>query len=210
MSEQRPLPVTHDVPFLNVVDPAFDFNSPEVAEAQRGAGTRKAQPASSSAVHGGTGTAAGPAAKPQWQGLPGDERYLDGPIYDWFVPMIVNHTTETTTVACAGPVNKAFTPRMINNLRPFIRAAGRTPGRHLGRSRYASSRGLRYPLPLAVMCELLGVAGRGLRHVHLWTTDIVLSQSRPWRRYRYARSRPRLLGCTGSHRLMNDKQTTPG
>jgi len=40
VSSSRRLPVTHDVPFLNVVDPAFDFNSPR-CRAQRRSWTRE-------------------------------------------------------------------------------------------------------------------------------------------------------------------------
>src|SRR5262249_16691116 len=79
MSAADATPVRHDVPFLDVVAPEFDFNSPEVAEAQARSwyAETPGRPARS-AVCRGAGAAARPAAEPQRQGLYGDERYLRG------------------------------------------------------------------------------------------------------------------------------------
>ena len=55
-------------------------------------------------------------------------------------------------------VNKAFTARTINNLRPFIRAtAERLAERLASKEACEFIEDFANPMPLAVMCELLGV-----------------------------------------------------
>src|SRR5262249_41078046 len=116
------VPLPHKVPFLNIIDPAFDFDTPEVALAQAESWYAE--------------TPIGPLVLryAESQELMRDRRLdhngkgymeangiFDGPIYDWFVPMIVNHDGDDHR-RLRGLVNKAFTPRTVNNLRPFIRS----------------------------------------------------------------------------------------
>jgi cytochrome P450 len=99
---------------------------------------------------------------------------VDGPIYDWFVPMIVNHDGPPH-LRLRGLVSKAFTPRMINNLKPFIRAqAERLTERIAAAGEVDFVEEFANPLPLAVMCELLGVPPEDYDVFRVWTTDIGL------------------------------------
>ncbi|HEX2078395.1 MAG TPA: cytochrome P450 [Longimicrobium sp.] len=94
-------------------------------------------------------------------------------------------------------VQKAFTPRMIQALRPRIESladellARLRPG---GRIELVS--GLALPIPLTIIAELLGVPAADQQRFHRWTTRIV-SASRPsdvlavlpavWSLFRYLR-----------------------
>jgi cytochrome P450 len=114
------------MPFLDVVDPAFDFTAPEVLAAQDAGwyadcplGPLVLRYAEAQELlrdrrldHGGDG-------------------YLlrngitSGPIHDWYVPMIVNHDGADHR-RLRGLVGRAFTPRTVDRLRPFIRATAAT------------------------------------------------------------------------------------
>jgi cytochrome P450 len=97
---------------------------------------------------------------------------FEGPIYDWFVPMIVNHDGQDH-LRLRGLVAKAFTPRMINNLRPFIRAKAESLADELASVEVCEFvDGFANPLPLAIMCELLGVPTKDYDTFSVWTADI--------------------------------------
>jgi cytochrome P450 len=99
---------------------------------------------------------------------------FEGSLYDWFVPMIVNHDGKDH-LRLRGLVAKAFTPRMINQLRPFIRAKAESLAEELAAVEVCEFvEGFATPLPLAVMCELLGVPSEDYDTFRLWTTDIGL------------------------------------
>jgi len=204
-------PVMHDVPFLDVVAPEFDFNSPEVAEARARSWYAKTpvgllvlRYAEAQEVlrdqrlnHNGKGYL-------EMNGI------FEGPIYDWFVPMIVNHDGEDHR-RLRGLVNRAFTPRMVNGLRPFIRAEAERLAEHL-RSvevcEFVMDFGDR--LPLAVMCELLGVPAEDYDMFHRWTGDIGLVFSLAYGGDIAARVATAVTGLSGYvDHLMNDKRTTP-
>jgi cytochrome P450 len=165
--------VPNDVPFLDVVDPTFRFGNPEVALAQ----------ARSWYAESPIGLLVLRYAEAQE--LLRDPRLtfngkvflekngiFDGPIYDWFVPMISSRTGDDHR-RLRGLVNKAFTPRMINNLRPFIRATAE----HLT-DQLATAQSCEFVndfanrLPMAVMCQLLGVPEQDFDKFRTWTSDI--------------------------------------
>jgi cytochrome P450 len=136
---------------------------------------------------------------------------FDGPIHDWFIPMIVNHDGEDHR-RLRGLVSKAFTPRMVNELRPFIR----TKARQLTES-LASVEACEFiedfgnPLPLAVMCELLGVPQEDYDTFRVWTTDVGLVFSLAHGGDIRARVETALVGLNGYvDSLMADKKATPG
>jgi cytochrome P450 len=161
--------------FLDVTDSAFDFTAPEVLAAQDAdwyadspVGTIVLRYAEAQELlrdrrldHGG-------------------DSYLhrngitSGPIYDWWVPMIVNHDGVDHR-RLRGLVGRAFTPRTIDMLRPFIRAKAEALADEIvaaGRAEFVDAFANR--LPLAVMCELLGVPAEDYDTFSVWTSDIGL------------------------------------
>ncbi|MFI6823775.1 cytochrome P450 [Micromonospora sp. NPDC050187] len=174
-STASPDPVTDDVPFLDLADPDFDFNSPEVASAQ--AKSWYAESPVGPVVlryaegqellrdprlgHGGTRLI-------EMQGI------TEGPIYDWYVSMIVTFDGEEHR-RLRSLVTKAFTVRMINDLRPFIRAKAERLTDHIESvdvCEFVDDFG--NPLPLAAMCQLLGVPGEDYDTFKNWTMDLGL------------------------------------
>jgi cytochrome P450 len=161
------------MPFLDVVDPAFDFTSPEVLAAQAAdwyadspLGLLVLRYAEAHDLlrdrrldHGG-------------------DSYLrrngitSGPIYDWWVPMIVNHDGADHR-RLRGLVGRAFTPRTIDLVRPFIRAKAEALADEIaanGQAEFVDAFANR--LPLAVMCVLLGVPAEDYAIFSAWTSDI--------------------------------------
>jgi cytochrome P450 len=164
------------VPFLNVLDPEFDFNSPEVIAAQ----------AQSWYAESPMGLLVLRYAEAQE--LLRDPRLthngkrfmeescgvFEGPVYDWFVPMIVNQDGEDH-LRLRRLVHKAFTVRMINRLRPSIRAeAGRLADRIASAGECEFVEDFSFPLPLAVLCWLLGVPAEDYHMLRVWTADAFL------------------------------------
>lgn len=167
--------VPTDVPYLNVLDPEFDFGSPEAMAAQERSwyadspiGLLVLRYAEAQELlrdrrldHNGKGYI-------EQAGV------YSGPIYDWFVPMINHHDGEDHR-RLRGLVSKAFTPRMINELRPFVRAEAERMAEEM-----ASADEIEFvdsfadPLPLAVMCRLLGVPTEDYDTFRMWTNDIGL------------------------------------
>lgn len=166
---------TETAPFLDILDPDFNFYSAEVTLAQERnwyanspLGIVVLRYAEAQELlrdqrldHNGRGYV-------EMNGV------FDGPIYDWFVPMIVNHDGEHHR-RLRGLVSKAFTPRMINNLRPFIRTQAELLADRMGSAEEIEFiEDFANPLPLAVMCELLGVPPEDYDDFRVWTTDIGL------------------------------------
>lgn len=161
------------MPFLDVVDPAFDFTSPEALAAQAAdwyadspLGLLVLRYAETQELlrdrrldHGGDGYLRG-------NGI------TSGPIHDWWVPMIVNHDGADHR-RLRGLVGRAFTPRTIDLLRPFIRAKAAELADEIeaaGQAEFVDAFANR--LPLAVMCELLGVPAEDYATFSVWTSDI--------------------------------------
>jgi hypothetical protein len=163
------------MPFLNVVDPAFDFTAPEVLAAQD--------------VSWYADSPLGPLVLryAEAQELLRDRRldhggdgYLrrngvtSGPIYDWYVPMIVNRDGADHR-RLRGLVGRSFTPRTIDLLRPFIRATAEALADEIasaGEAEFVDAFANR--LPLAVMGELLGVPAADHDIFSAWSSDIGL------------------------------------
>ncbi|MFB9624304.1 cytochrome P450 [Nonomuraea helvata] len=168
-------PSSQNVPFLDVLDPAFDFGAPEAFAAQ----------AESWYATSPIGLLV--LRYEQANDLLRDrrldhngKRYLetngifDGPIYEWFVPMIVNHDGEDHR-RLRRLMSKAFTARTVENLRPFIRAQVEQLTEDLASAEaceFVEDFGSR--LPLAVMCRLLGVPPEDYDVFGTWTRDIGL------------------------------------
>lgn len=206
------VPTPADVPFLNVVDPAFDFTAPEVMAAQ--ARNWYAESPIGLLV----------LRYAEAQDLMRDRRLdhngrgymemsgvFEGPVYDWFVPMIVNHDGEDHR-RLRGLVAKAFTPRMINKLRPFIRAKAERLAEGLASLEVCEFvEGFANPLPLAVMCELLGVPTEDYDAFRVWTTDVGLVFSMAHGADIVARVEKAVVGLNGYvDSLIDDKAKAPG
>ncbi|PPK71378.1 cytochrome P450 [Actinokineospora auranticolor] len=98
----------------------------------------------------------------------------DGPVYDWWVPMMVNHDGVDHR-RLRGLVQKAFTPRTLDRLRPFTRARARQlAGDLVGAGTTDFYAACADPLPLAVMSALLGVPSEDVGVFGTWTTDLGL------------------------------------
>ncbi|MBB4912810.1 cytochrome P450 [Actinophytocola algeriensis] len=171
--------ISRDIPFLNIVDQEFRYDAPEVVEAQE----RSWYADSPIGILVLRYAEARDLLRDPRLDHNG-KRYLEmsgvtaGPIYDWFVPMIVNHDGEDHR-RLRGLVNKAFTPRMIDGLRPFIRAKAEELTDRLASAdvcEFVEDFG--NPLPLAVMCELLGVPAEDYDTFRVWTTDVGLVWTR--------------------------------
>src|SRR6266566_3761941 len=169
------LSTPHEVPFLNIIDPEVDYNSAELISAQQ----RNWYAESPLGLLVLRYTEAQELLRDRRLNHNG-RRFLemngilDGPVYDWFVPMIVNHDGPVHR-RLRGLVNKVFTPRMIDDLRPFIRAKAAGLAEELASvtvCEFVEDFG--NPLPLAVMSHLLGVPAQDYDTFRAWTTDIGL------------------------------------
>ncbi|MEU8657287.1 cytochrome P450 [Actinoplanes philippinensis] len=163
------------MPFLDVIAADFDFTSPEVLAAQDAGwfadtpiGLLVLRHAEAQELlrdrrldHGGDGYL-------QRNGID------SGPVYDWWVPMIVNrdgadHRRLRSLVA------RSFTPRTVDGLRPFVRATVEALADELagaGETEFVAAFADR--LPLAVMSELLGVPAADHDVFSGWSSDIGL------------------------------------
>jgi cytochrome P450 len=171
----KPAAAPHQVPFLDVTDPAFDFGSPEVARA------REAN------WYGRTPIGLIVLRYAEVQELLRDRRLVQsgqhhleatgvtgGPVYDWFVPMIL-HRQGTDHLRLRRLVHRAFTPRVINELRPFIRdTALRLAERVAAVEVCEFVEMFADPLPVAVMSRLLGVPAEDYELFRSWSTDVGL------------------------------------
>nr|WP_221373776.1 cytochrome P450 [Actinoplanes polyasparticus] len=163
------------MPYLNVVDPGFDFTAPEVFAAQA-AGWWAESPLGPLVLryaetqellrdrrldHGGDGYLI-------------QHGVTSGPIHDWWAPMIVNHDGADHR-RLRGLVGRAFTPRMVEQVRPFIRETVEALADEVeaaGDVEFVEAFASR--LPLAVMGELLGVPADDHDLFSVWSSDIGL------------------------------------
>ncbi|WP_103352592.1 cytochrome P450 [Amycolatopsis sp. CA-128772] len=163
------------VPFLDVTAPGFGFGTPEVAEAQARSWYAES-PVGLFVLRYAEGHALLRDQRLNHNG----KRFMEmngvtgGPIHDWFVPMIMNHDGAHHR-RLRGLVGKAFTPKMIAGLRPFIRARAEKLAGDLAEAGACEFIGdFANPLPLAVMSEMLGVPPEDHELFHTWTTDVGL------------------------------------
>jgi cytochrome P450 len=160
------------MPFLDVVDPAFSFTSPEVFAAQE-ADWYADSPLGLIVLRY---TESSELLRDRRLDHGGDD-YLrrfgitSGPIHDWWVPMIVNHDGADHRRLRA-LVGRSFTARTIDELRPFIRARATELAEQVDGADFVDAFANR--LPLAIMCELLGVPPEDYDVFSVWTSDIGL------------------------------------
>jgi cytochrome P450 len=200
------------VPFLDVLDPEFDFNSPEVTAAQEQSWYAECQlgllvlryAEAQELLRDRRLNHNGKRYMEQTCGV------FEGPAYDWFVPMILNHDGEDH-LRLRRLVNKTFTPRMINNLRPFIRARAEQLTDQLaaaGECEFVED--FANPLPLAVMCQLLGMPAEDYDMIRVWTSDIGLVFSMALGGDIRARVEAAVVGLSGyADSLIKRKEAAP-
>ena len=170
------LPVSSGVPFLNVFDPGFSFNSPGVIEAQAQSWYAEIPKGLLVLRH----AEAEELLRDRRLNQNG-KRFMEetcgviaGPVYDWFIPMIVN-LEGAEHLRLRRLVNKAFTARMIESMRPFIRAqAERLTDVIASAGECEFVKDFSNRLPLAVMCELLGVPVEDYGMFRTWSSDLGL------------------------------------
>lgn len=212
VTTENSVPTPTDVPFLNVIDPAFDFAAPEVMEAQ----------ARSWYADSPLGLLVLRYAEAQellrdrrldhnGRGYLEQSGVFEGPIYDWFAPMINNHDGEDHR-RLRGLVSKAFTPRMINELRPFVRGLAERMAEEMASAEVCEFvESFADPLPLAVMCKLLGVPSEDYDTFRLWTNDIGLVFSMVQGGDIVARVEKAVVGLNGYvTSLIEEKARNPG
>ncbi|MEU8274490.1 cytochrome P450 [Microbispora bryophytorum] len=212
VSTENPMPTSTDVPFLNVIDPEFDFGSPEAMNAQ----------ARSWYADSPLGLLVLRYAEAQellrdrrldhnGRGYMEQSGVVQGPIFDWFVPMINNRDGDDHRRLRA-LVTKAFTPRMINEIRPFVRAQADRMAEEIASadvSEFVES--FADPLPLAVMSKLLGVPNEDYDTFRTWTNDIGLVFSMVHGGDIVARVEKAVVGLNGYvASLMEEKANNPG
>lgn len=165
------------VPFLNLFDPTFDYNSAEVAEAREASWYAEVP-------HGYMVLRHAEA----WDILrdrrfvPGGARYMhshgitSGPLYDWFVNMIASVGNQDHD-RLRPLVIRVFSPRLVESLRPLVRATAEKLAEDLAQGgevcEFVSA--FAEPLPALVMCKMLGVPEEDYVHFHHWAHDMGLT-----------------------------------
>ncbi|MCX4761547.1 cytochrome P450 [Streptomyces sp. NBC_01275] len=203
---------SQEIPFLDVLDPAFRFDTPEVARA-REANWYARTPLGVLVLRYAEAQELVRDARltHNGKGFMEQNGIVDGPVYDWFVPALVNHDGADHR-RMRGLVNKAFTPRMVEGLRPLIRATARRLAAELaGRQECDFFTEFADALPLVVMTELLGVPAEDFPVFRTWSSDIGLVFSLALGGDIPARVEAAVTGLYGYvEALMTDKAVDPG
>jgi cytochrome P450 len=171
--------VTSSVPFLDVLDPKFDFESAEVTDARERNWYADSPIGPLILRHREAEDLLRDHRLTSGEGFMESRGISSGPLYEWW-------TTAMMSVGVADHarlrrlLNKTFTPRVVEALRPVTRdIASRLADRIAaggGECEFVSLFG--DPLPALVMCELLGVPAGDYDRFHRWSYDIGLAFSR--------------------------------
>ena len=201
-----------EVPFLDILDPDFEFSAPEVMAARE-----QSWYANSPVGLLVLRYAEAHALLRDTRLVSNGKRFMemndvfDGPLYDWFVGMIANQSGEQHA-RLRGLVNKAFTPRMINSLLPFIRSkVAELTDVLAAKEECEFLEDFGNPLPLSVMCQLLGVPPEDYDTFSVWTTDVGLVFSLAYGGDIRERVETAIVGLQGYiESLMAEKKANPG
>lgn len=165
-----------DVPFLDIFHPQFDHESSTVIDAQK--------------MHWYAQTPLGPMVlrhEQAWEVLRdrrfvnAGDRYMqnqgitEGPLYDWFTGMLAQKNGPDHT-RLRGLINKAFTRRFVETLRPFVQATTERLADRLAAGEDVSDFVAAFARPVAglVMCEMLGVPADDYEQFTQWADDLGL------------------------------------
>lgn len=169
---------TAAIPFLNLFDPSFDPEAPEVAAARE--------------THWWARTPMAPMVLRHQDAremltdrrlVHGAQRYMamqgvtEGPTRDWWANAIMSLEGEDHA-RIRGLVQKAFTASRVELLRPFARATAERLVDELDPDGCEFAAAFAEPFPTLVMCELLGVPVEDYDRFHGVSNDIGLAFSR--------------------------------
>jgi len=166
-----------NVPYLDIFHPQFDHESTDVVEAQE--------------RHWYAQTPLGPMVlrhEQAWEVLR-DRRFINsghwymhnqgiygGPLYDWFTGMLAQKNGPDH-IRLRGLINKAFTRRYVETLRPFVQATTeRLADRLADDGEEVSDFVAAFARPVAglVMCQMLGVPPEDYEQFTRWADDLGL------------------------------------
>lgn len=184
------------VPYLDIFDPQFDYESAAVIDAQKS--NWYAQ------------TPLGPMVlrhEPAWEVLR-DRRFVnagwrymqnqgitEGPLYDWFTGMLAQKNGPDHT-RLRGLINKAFTRRFVETLRPFIQSTTDRLADDIADGEEVSDFVAAFARPVAglVMCQMLGVPVDDYEQFSQWADDLGLVFNAA---SEFERSQRALIGMSG-------------
>lgn len=201
---------TSAAPFLNIFDPEFHYEHPAIVQAREQGWYAD--------------TPLGPIVlrhEDVWALLrdrrlvPGGRRYMhkigitEGPLYDWFVYMLASLPPDDHKRVRA-LVTKAFSPRMVEGLRPVVRSIAERLADKIaeGSDECEFVEAFAEPLPALVMCEMLGVPAEDYDQFHRWANEIGLVFNTSAER---ARSERAVIGLSQYvESLVARRRETPG
>ncbi|WP_330256497.1 cytochrome P450 [Nocardia sp. NBC_00565] len=162
--------------FLDIFNPQFDFDSPEVARAREQnwyadspIGPIALRHREVSALLRDSRFRLGGEAYMALHGI------TEGPLFHWWMNTLMSVDDDSHT-RLRGLVGKAFTPRVVENLRPFTRTtAARLADQIAEQVSLDFVSAFADPLPALVICELLGVPTEDYDQFHGWSADIGLA-----------------------------------
>lgn len=162
--------------FLNIFDPEFDYEHPSIVEA-REEGWYAATPLGPIVLRHDEVW----ALLRDRRLVPGGRRYMhkigitEGPLYEWFVNMLASLPPNDHRRVRA-LVSKAFSPRMVESLRPVARSIAERLADEIadGGNPCDFVDAFAEPLPALVMCEMLGVPAEDYDQFHRWANEIGL------------------------------------
>jgi cytochrome P450 len=177
--EAPPAEATSEVPFLNIIEPGFDYESAQVAQARE--------------QYWYAHTPLGPMVLRHEEGLEllkdrrfrlGGEHYprtvgiQAGPLYDWWMNTLMS-APPADHARMRGLVNRAFTPRVIDALRPFMKRTAVELAHRLPIGEECEFvAAFAEPLPARVMCKMLGVPVEDYDRFHRGSNEIAMAFSR--------------------------------
>jgi cytochrome P450 len=166
-------------PFIDLLDPNFDFYSADLAAARE--------------QHWYARSPIGPVVLRHAEVAEllrdhrfklGGDGYLkvhnitSGPLYDWWSNALIS-VELADYHRLRGLMNRTFTPRSIADLQPFIRTTvHRLADQITAETPHDFIEVFADPLAALVMCEVLGVPTEDYARFHSWTGDIAMAFSR--------------------------------
>ena len=170
---------TATVAVIDLLDPQFDFESPQVAQARE--------------QHWYADSPIGPVVlryqemtellRDQRFKLGGDgylraQGVTSGPLYEWWSNALVS-VDLPDYLRLRGLLNKAFTPRLVEGLRPFCRENARRLAEEIEpETDHDFVTAFADPLPALTISRLLGVPSEDYPRFHEWTGDIAMAFAR--------------------------------